>query len=280
MATHCLHIGINDYRGTGHDLAGCVNDARDMQRLFNAERRSRGTRRDAIDGSPFFGRCDSQLVLTDRQATREAVLTAIQLLMRRLVGGDFGVVTFSGHGTYMRDRSGDEPDGYDEAIVCYGLDVVLDDELGGLFEKRDPKSKLLVITDSCHSGTATRSLGPRLLGPTNRAVRHRFLPPSRIPAEKREAIRGRARPPRKLFNTIHLAGCLDDEFCADAAFGGRPRGAFTHYLDAALASLSRGAEYGDLCRELGVRLPNGEFDQCPQVNAYKRCLDWKIPTMN
>ena len=31
-----LHIGINDYPGTGNDLSGCVNDANDWREAMRA----------------------------------------------------------------------------------------------------------------------------------------------------------------------------------------------------------------------------------------------------
>ena len=31
-----LHIGINDYPGTGSDLSGCINDANDWREMLEA----------------------------------------------------------------------------------------------------------------------------------------------------------------------------------------------------------------------------------------------------
>jgi len=278
---HTLIIGINDYPGTGSDLAGCANDARNWQRVFG--RRHRGAVRDKLDACPFFGSADSQRMLLDGQATRPACLSAIRSLLKLLMPRDLGVVVWSGHGTYVEDTSGDEPDRFDEALVCADGRAIIDDELGELFGRRMSGSRLLVITDSCHSGTATRSAGPRLLGQTGagddlgRDLRVRFLPPARLAANERSGWRTAPRRSPKLIDVIHLAACQDDQFAADAMFQ-RPEGAFSHYAIDALCSLEPGATYADWCLAISQRLPNAKYDQEPQVNAYARALSWKIPT--
>ena len=276
MQLHALHVGINDYRGTDNDLDGCVNDALDCARLVG--RRHKGTRRDAIDTLPFFPEAASRVVLVNRQAVRVRILAELQKLLKRLRPGDLGVFTFSGHGTYVKDRNGDEPDGHDEALVAADLDVIVDDELAVLLERRAPGSRLLVQTDACHSGTATRSLGPRLLGPTDRSHRVRFLPPRAIPRHKLEGWRtARMQRTAKLVDVIHFGACRDNQFAADATFGGRPNGAHTHHWLAALSELAPGATYAAWRDALARRLPDDEYDQVPQTNAYARALASKIP---
>ncbi len=278
MSTHCLHVGINDYRGTANDLAGCVNDALDCQTVFG--RRHRGTRREPLDACPFFGKAATQVTLLDRRATRERVLAELQALLRKLARGDLGIFTFSGHGTYVADTSGDERDGYDEALVCADLKVIIDDELVTLFERRAVGSRLLVGTDACHSGTNLRTLGPRLLGPANPNLRGRFLAPWRLPAENLAGWKTvKFAASGKLVDVVHFAACGDRQFAADATFGGRPNGAFTFVWFDALGRLPAGATYGDWHEAVARMLPNDEFDQVPQTNAYARALAWKLPRL-
>jgi hypothetical protein len=280
MATHCLHVGINDYRGAGHDLAGCLPDVRNDERLFNRERRHRGTRRDAIDECRYFGNCETQNILTDRQATRAKVLAALELTMKRLVAGDWAIVTFSGHGTYALDRSPvDESDGFDEALVCHDLAVIRDDELAAAIEKRKPNTKVLLITDSCHSGTAHRHLGERIIGwHGDGRTKYRFVPPSRLPTESVRRLAKAIRRDRKLVDVIHLGACLDHQLAADAPFGGGHEGALHHFYLRAVCELPARATFGDWFARLADYLPGGEFDQQPVVNSYARCLDWKLPS--
>ena len=275
METHTLHIAINNYVGTGNDLSGCVNDARHAERLFG--RRRRGTVRDHIDNCPFFGDATSQVVLIDRQATRPNVLAAIAELLGKLERKDLGVITFSGHGTYVDDESGDEADGFDEALVTQELDVILDDELGELLANRAVGSRLIFQTDACHSGTATRSIGPRLLD-SHSPHRGRFLPPARLkgrPGRARRSAKMRRTP--RLVDVIHFGGCADDQTSADTEFSGVPQGAHSYYWFQSLSKLRPGATYGDWVAALAKLLPNHTFDQCPQTNAYARALAWQIP---
>lgn len=276
MATHCLHIGINDYQGDENDLAGCVNDARDLGRLFG--RRRRGAVRDAVDGCRYFGSADTQTTLVDRQATRTRILQEAVAVLQRCERGDWAVITYSGHGTYVPDKSGDEADGHDEAIVCYGLDLIVDDSFAELVERRPPGVRVLWLSDSCNSGTNVRTFGPRLLGPTDPNGRHRFLPPHRIPRAKLHAHKAPAMArAAKLVDVLPMAACRDNQFAADANFGGKPNGAYTHFAIEALCELPAGATFGDWRDAIAEKLPNDEYAQEPQLNAFARALNWKIP---
>jgi len=145
-----LLIGINDYAHPGvSDLRGAVNDVEKIGRIL--ETRFGFSRR-------------NMTVLTDSQATRAAILAAIDDLIAATQEGDAVYFHFSGHGSQAKDRDGDEPDGYDETIVAYdsrmpGVPDILDDEIERRFARLRTRNALLVF-DSCHSGTVTRSLSP------------------------------------------------------------------------------------------------------------------------
>ena len=62
------------------------------------------------------------------------------------------VLQYAGHGHYVADKNGDEADGRDETIVGNDLVNVTDDELRSLAEI-SPADFILVVSDSCHSGT-------------------------------------------------------------------------------------------------------------------------------
>ena len=79
--------------------------------------------------------------------------------------GDRVAIYYSGHGSQVDDESGDEQDGKDETFVPtdYGRngeraeDMLLDDELANaLNQLRD--RQIVLIVDSCNSGTVTKSL--------------------------------------------------------------------------------------------------------------------------
>ena len=64
------------------------------------------------------------------------------------------VVYYTGHGASVRDTSGDEEDGLDEALV-FDDDFIIDDELAELLANSDkkPNSRVLLLSDCCHSGS-------------------------------------------------------------------------------------------------------------------------------
>ena len=141
MAKTALCIGINDYPGTQNDLRGCVNDANDW-------------------ATALAGRGFTVSKLLDSQATKAAMVAAFQQLIGNAKSGDTVAITFSGHGTLAPDTSGDEIDGYDEALCPYDIqqgNVLLDDEIHQLFGKRPEGVRLILLSDSCHSGTVTRN---------------------------------------------------------------------------------------------------------------------------
>lgn len=98
-------------------------------------------------------------LLTDDQATSRGIVAAFEdWLITDVEPDDRVVFYYSGHGYQVRDLNGDEDDGCDEALVAYDLIAITDDKLSVLF-KRVRAKEVLVIIDSCFSGTIVRSLG-------------------------------------------------------------------------------------------------------------------------
>ena len=63
------------------------------------------------------------------------------------------VVYYVGHGTSVKDVSGDEADGYDEAMVFVDGNVIDDDLIAALCDYKHDDSKCLLVSDCCHSGS-------------------------------------------------------------------------------------------------------------------------------
>ena len=157
MSKKALCIGINNYPGTDMDLRGCVNDAEDW-------------------AATLSGRGYAVQKLIDGQATKAAMVAAIRGLVQDAASGDRLVITFSGHGTYAPDENGDEPDGLDEGLCPYDIkqgNVLIDDEIHQLFAQRAARVRILLISDSCHSGTVIRAAAA---DPDADAARPRFMP--------------------------------------------------------------------------------------------------------
>jgi hypothetical protein len=262
MTKKALCIGINNYPGTENDLSGCVNDAQD----WAAALQSRGF---------------AASVLLDNEATKTGMVTAVQELIGGASSGDSLVITFSGHGTFVPDTSGDEPDARDEALCPYDIDsgnVLLDDEIHKLFSGRGAGVKVVLISDSCHSGSVIRWAPP---DPDSDAPRPRYLPPAawmpdeQLPRNARgEVITriGSGTKPVALSagGDLLMAGCQDEEYSYDARFGGRPNGAFTYYALKTLESLRPDATYADWYRAIRNYLPGASYPQTPQIFGSKR----------
>lgn len=138
-----LTIGLNfvdpaRYDGWDGELNACENDARDMAEM--------------AAGKGFTG-----TTLLRERATSDAVLKALHDAAGSLSPGDMLVVGYSGHGGNMPDASDDEEDGQDETWCLYDR-MVMDDELYAMWAHFKPGVRILVFSDSCHSGTVTKAL--------------------------------------------------------------------------------------------------------------------------
>lgn len=138
-----VHIGLNHVDPNAFDgwdgaLAGCVNDAHALASLATAE----GYR---------------PITLVERQATAAAVLGAIRTAAARLNAGDIFMLSYAGHGSQLADTrtDADEPSGFDETWVCWDRQL-LDDEMHAALSSFARDVRIVVISDSCHSGTVTR----------------------------------------------------------------------------------------------------------------------------
>lgn len=256
---HALCVGINDYPGTGSDLAGCVNDAQD----WAEELTKRGF--------------DTELLL-DGEAIGEAMRAGIRRKLAQSGSGDTVVITYSGHGTWVRDDNGDEPDGRDEALCPYDIFTngpLLDDELYDILCERERGTRVVMISDSCHSGTVAR-MAPSL---RETADKVKFLPPS-VFLSPEEAARA-AKMPRVLAGrprhaALLLSGCQDLEYSYDAHFGGRPNGAFTYVALAALRELPAGATYRDWMAAIAKHLPSQDYPQTPGLDGSSSQRSWPV----
>jgi metacaspase-1 len=84
------------------------------------------------------------------------VMKALDDSAKVLRSGDHVVLTYSGHGGQVPDQNGDETeDKKDETWVLYDRQLI-DDELYTMLGKFEQDVRILVLSDSCHSGTVTR----------------------------------------------------------------------------------------------------------------------------
>jgi hypothetical protein len=232
MTTHhkgaALHLGLNHvdpdhYQGWDGELAGCQNDARDLQ---------------AIAAAAGF----ETTLLLDEQASAEPVKAAITKAAGALAAGDVFLLTYSGHGSQVPDKNGDETeDGYDETWVLFDRQLV-DDELYALWSKFPAGVRVVVLSDSCHSGTAIRetlesitpdALGARLSIPQPNGMRTMPKAQQREVYKANQALYDGIQATEPAGDTVEitanvllLSGCQDNQTSAD----GKRNGLFTQTL--------------------------------------------------
>jgi hypothetical protein len=263
MAKKALLVGINDYQGVG-DLRGCVNDVLDMH--FSLR-------------SLFGFRAQDVRVLTDSRATRDNIIRRLKWLVGGAKAGDFLVFSFSGHGSQIRDRNGDDlEDNLDELICPHDMNwdgtFILDDDLNEICSKVPAGALLEVFLDCCHSGTGLKEMGlepPPELAPEHPTLNRYLAPPADIflrfsgeedDLKSKKFVDGFRGQQKK--HHILWAGCMDNQTSADAYINGRYHGAFSYYLNQHLRrdpSVSR----RDLLRKVRTSLRHGGYSQVPQL---------------
>ncbi|TBD24988.1 caspase family protein [Rhizobium ruizarguesonis] len=144
-AGRSLHIGLNavdpgHYAGWSGPLNACEFDAQDIYE---------------IAGGLGY---DANLLLT-ANATRDNVAGEIERAARDLSAGDIFFISYSGHGGQIPDFNGDEEDGVDETWCLFDRQLI-DDEQYMLWSKFKPGVRVLVVSDSCHSGSVIRAVNP------------------------------------------------------------------------------------------------------------------------
>ncbi len=264
-----LHLGLNlvdpaHYGGWSGELAACEFDAEDMAAIARAQ----GMK---------------PTVLLTKKATRAAVLAALAKAAAALTSGDFFFLSFSGHGGQVPDASGEEADKQDETWCLYDAQII-DDELYLALSRFAAGVRILVLSDSCHSGTVTRArplttepLGvlpeqrPRLM-PRSVALRtyrdHRAFydglqadaarAAGDVPIDPDEALANVA-VSNRLTAIVHrfepavilISGCQDNQTSMDGAHNG----AFTEQLLAVWRNGGFRGNYASFHAQIRAQLP-------------------------
>lgn len=186
-----IHIGLNfvdpgHYQGWDGRLKGCVNDARSMEEIANTQ---------------GFTTC----LLLNEQATADGVKSAIAGAAHQLKEGDILFLTYSGHGGQVPDPVEVGEEDYDETWVLYDREL-LDDELYTLWGAFATGVRILVLSDSCHSGSVAKEFRESAL--------HAGQPATNIPVVRtmEPAIRDQVYEANKdLYEGIKVANPLGDD---------------------------------------------------------------------
>jgi Caspase domain len=263
---HALLVGINAYPkfGPRQQLSGCLNDVQAMA---------------AVLRGPYG--FDDVVTLLDQDATRDGILAALEALAGRVEDDDVVVIHYSGHGSQMTDREGDEPDGKDETLVPHdsgrvphpNRDITDDELYAWIRDVTGTTQNLTLVFDCCHSGTITRDVfgdGSRWVEPDDRPTSE--LPPSTVP----DIARGAARDTGPsdwlpIGKYVLIAGCQDDEssYEHEAKDDGSlvDHGALTYFLTQELAKATAGMTYRDVFERVRTRVSAASPRQHPQLEG-------------
>ena len=157
-----LVVGIDQYSNL-RTLKGAAADARDIAQ--------------ALRGAGVA----NMTVLIDREATRQAVVGAMERLVRDARANDFVIITFAGHGAQVPERvRGSKPDGKDEVYVLRDYDpnarrgtpdLIIGPEMKHWLAALDAKGvDVFFVADTCHGGGLTRNADLRAEPESFRAI--------------------------------------------------------------------------------------------------------------
>lgn len=223
-----LLVGINKYSSS--PLNGCVNDVYSIKSLLQTK---------------YNYKSENITTLLDDQATRNNILKEFFNLI--MSGADYLVFHFSGHGTQSHASDTNEHDGYDETIVTFNIDHILDSEIKSLLTFLSPHKKMTMIFDCCHSGSIA-DLKYQVINKYNRLV---------ILQDNNSEIKA---------DITCLSGCRDDQTSADVKDKYSSYGLFTRTLIDILKnkSYTNGGLYTEL---LNIK------NQTPQMSFSNKYLN-------
>jgi len=232
-----LLIGIN-YNGTQYQLNGCINDTQSIK-----------TRLQSI------GFNDTNITImtdvTELKPTRDNILQSFKGLLINSEPGDLLFFFFSGHGSYIVDKNGDEESGYDQAIVSSDIQLIVDDELKNMISKYLKKDVTLFgLFDSCFSGSVLDL----------KCQYYDSLNYDNFIAHENELETDG--------NVIMVSGCTDKQTSADADFNNKANGALTWSLLQTLSlKQSSTMTWRSLIRNMRDILKKNNFEQIPQLSS-------------
>jgi len=216
-----LHLGLNGvdpkhYGGWPGTLVACEADAEDMAAIATAKKFAVKT-------------------LLTAKANRKAVLAELARAAKTLKAGDTFFLTYSGHGGQLPDKNGDEIDDHQDETWCLYDGQIVDDELYQAYTQFAKGVRILVLSDSCHSGTAIKMAyyaAPKTAAhaPDEHLQRYRMMP--------REVALKTYRQNKEFYDPILssptsrdakaqvqasvllISGCQDNQLSGDGAFNG------------------------------------------------------------
>jgi len=233
-----LLVGIN-YRKTSSELAGCINDVKDVNKLLKDK----------------FNYRDSNITILTEDATpptKDNIIKNLTNLVLKTVKGEADSIFFhySGHGSYIRDINGDEKDGRDEVLCPLDYEkkgFITDDNLNSIIKLMPKETSFFALLDCCHSGTMFD-------------LKFNHLHGDERVTEERKALKIES-------HVIAYSGCLDKQTSADAWINGRFNGAMTKSFLESLKKNNYNITYFELLKDMRSYLNKNKYSQKPQLTC-------------
>lgn len=276
-----LLVGIN-YYGTGSQLSGCINDVHSVASMLT---------------TVYDYQVENILIITDdtiQKPTQQTILKAWEWLLSSAPASVFSmtfssynyplasesqlVFHYSGHGTQVYDRSGDEGDRQDEAICPLDYEtngMIVDDVIRSKLIDRVPKNcKLFSVMDCCNSGSNFDLLYNII--PT--AVSKPSFPTSMLPASlfpDGYSVKKSGKYKETAANVCMISGCKDFQTSADTSVDGVACGALSYALVTVLRDNKYKLTYEELIKKVNAyivenrlsnQIPCMSFGQSPTVS--------------
>jgi hypothetical protein len=242
MSKIALLMGLN-YEGTESELRGCINDIENVSNVLK---------------NVYQYAEEDIVVMTDHteemKPTRRNIIAQLIKLAEKTYERDIKEVwvSYSGHGTYVKDKGDDEDDQRDECLVpldYYENGLIDDDTLNRVLALMNPDVRLICVIDSCHSETMLDL-------------------PYRYISGKKNVIENSTNNIK--CQCIMISGCRDDDVSADAYNINNSQdysGAMTSALLHVLETFDYTITCWRLLKEMRKFLKRREFSQVPQISC-------------
>ena len=245
-------------------------------------------------------------VLSDANADKKGILAALKALEAKAKPGDMVVIHLSSHGQQIADDNNDEVDGYDEAVVAFGAPVsnakyrasqrsrgtdlqydgslhLRDEEFGDAIASIRAKvysnvpeknGQVLVIMDSCHSGTGTRGESAKKRGGEEPLVPDGWVAKGGSKPDEdggfgimSENIKSRG-DGSSLGKFVLVSGASAEEVNYETEDdAGKGFGSLSYCFSKAIVELQKGSSYRQLFSKIQSEMAERAPKQAPQIEG-------------
>lgn len=232
-------IGIRYEHGEGH-LRGCHNDIKNIYDYLNNL-----YKHDDKYNLDFIILADSKVSICDNHPniwpTKKNILENLQNTIGKYKKY---FIHYSGHGSSIKDYSGDEPD-YKDEVICpidySSQGIIKDDVLNSFFLNRlDNDVFVRILMDCCRSGTIWD-------------LKYKY---------SNNGYQENSLSPKIRCNVLTLSGCKDTQYSYDVFTDGESQGAFTYCF---LKSIKENQNLMDFLNNINKNLILGGWEKQTSV---------------